>query len=82
MGLRPEALPRNTSDMRDTIQAAPIGQATNAPIQYHIDSHLLPPSPMMGAPLDLSYHAPDQLDNMHQVLYDAGALWFQGNCIR
>ena len=43
MGLDPEDLPRNTSDMRDTIQAAPISQATNAPIQYHIGSHLLPP---------------------------------------
>ena len=65
MGLRPEDLPRNTSDIRDTIQANPISQAMNAPIQYHIDSYLLPPLPMLGAPLDLPYHGPGQLDNVH-----------------
>jgi hypothetical protein len=33
---------------------------------------------MTGAPLDFGYHAPGQLDNVHQILYDAGALRFQG----
>jgi hypothetical protein len=68
MGLRPEALPRNTSDMRDTIQAAPISQATNAPIQYHIDSHLLPlafdgctPGPPVPCPRPARQRAPASL---------------------